>query len=108
MTRPPPIDPPSGAPPATRARRVVVGTLTVLLILALLPFLVLCLVFSLKLFLAALILLAVGLLLVACACTLWAITWVIASIGRRQLLKKRMQVRTAVTISRSDAGPSAA
>jgi hypothetical protein len=70
--------------PAMAARRRWLWyPLFALLLVALLPFLVLCVVFSLKLFLAALILTGVALTLVAGAVVLWAGLWLLTRAGRR-------------------------
>jgi hypothetical protein len=61
-----------------RRRRWYVYPLFALLLVALLPFLALCVVFCLKLFLAALILGFVALALVSAAILLWGGMWLLA------------------------------
>jgi hypothetical protein len=72
------------AHPRSRVRRLLVGAMFTLLVIALLPFLVLCLVFCLKLFLAAVILVVVALLLVAGALAMLSVSWLITRAATRR------------------------
>jgi hypothetical protein len=65
-------------------RRWLTYPLFALLVLALLPFLALCLVLCLKLFLAAAILGFVALTLISAALLLYAVFWLLANAGRRR------------------------
>lgn len=64
-------------------RRWLAWILFALLVVALAPFLVLCLVFGAKLFLGAIILACVGLALLTGALLLWALAAVAAGMARR-------------------------
>jgi hypothetical protein len=67
-----------------RRRPWYVYPLFALLLIALLPFLILCVIFCLKLFLAAAILGFVALALMSAVALLWGGVWLLARAGRRR------------------------